>query len=399
MFRKTRRPARSTRSSDEDRVDPSAKTPPNTTQPTRHVKRAPRRINPNRPAIKYPPAQPTTRVSGEMHDRLYRNIREQLLTRGRSERTVEQYVWWAGHFVKWSGGRHPIELGIAEVNRFLTWLANERELSPATRNQAAAALTFMYKNVLGVTLAKLPREKGFIRAKKPKRLPVVISRREVGRVLAEMKDPKKLVASLLYGAGMRLNEVLWLRIKDINIDLGQIHIYGAKGAKDRIAILPKVLRASMRRQLRDRAVLHEKDLAEGAGWAKIPASLARSRSRIGRELRWQFVFPAHTLTPDEQFPHRLGRWSLHPSVISRAVTNATRRSGIDQRVTSHTFRHSFATHLLMDGYDIRTIQELLGHTSVRTTMIYTHVLNRPGLGVQSPLDRIRLDPDYLESDD
>lgn len=319
--------------------------------------------------------------------RLYQKLRDEFRVRGMSPRTEASYIAWVEQFVHWSGERHPNEMGIDEVNEFIGHLAVNRRLSPSSRNQAASALQFLYRRVLGTTLPASVSS-GPVRAKLPKRLPTVLSKDEVSIVLRNLSGTKRLIGSLLYGAGLRLKEALSLRIKDANLGLGQLVIREAKGSRDRVAILPESLRGPFRRQIERRQELHQSDLDRGAGWVELPHAWDRAKPNLGRDFGWEYLFASSTLIPLPHHPSRLHRFHLHPSAMSRAVGRAARRSGLSKRVTCHTFRHSFATHLLQDGYDIRTIQELLGHRSVKTTMIYTHVLNRPGLGVRSPLDTL-----------
>jgi integron integrase len=318
--------------------------------------------------------------------RLLEQVRQASRARHFSRRTEDAYTGWIRRYVIFHGRRHPSELGTEAIASFLTWLATERNVSASTQNQAASALLFLYHEVLGIPVAPAH---GVLRPRKPRRLPVVLSRAEVQSVLDLLSDPAQLVACLLYGAGMRLLEALQLRVKDIDPGRNEIRVRTGKGGHERVAVLPAVLRARLLRQLTLVRNRHERDLRNGAGWVALPAALARKLPAAGSELAWQWLFPATRFHTDALTNQRR-RHHLHESAIQRAMTAAVRRSGIGKRATCHSLRHSFATHLLEDGYDIRTIQELLGHRSVKTTMIYTHVLQRGAMGVRSPLDRLPL---------
>jgi integron integrase len=318
--------------------------------------------------------------------RLYDRVVEILRGRHYSRRTEEAYVHWIRRFLRFYAGAHPRELREGDVNGFLTHLAMHEKVAASTQNQALAALLFLYKDVLEQPLARL---EGVVRARRPKRLPAVLTREEAGAVLAQMSGAPRLVCMLLYGSGLRLLEALQLRVKDLDFGRREITVRDGKGGKDRITMLPEALHQPLEEGLRAARRLHEVDLKRGLGRAPLPGALARKYPNADREWGWQWVFPAssHYLEARTGLQHR---HHLHESVIQRAVHEAVRLAGIAKRATCHTFRHSFATHLLEDGYDIRTVQELLGHKDVKTTMIYTHVLNRGGLGVQSPLDRLRM---------
>ena len=289
---------------------------------------------------------------------------------------------WIRRFVRYHGTRHPRELGAGDVASFLSMLAEGRHVSAATQNQALSALLILYREVLSAPLTWVD---GVVRAKVPDRLPVVLTRDEVRSVLALLPARERLVATLLYGAGLRLMECLTLRVKDIDFGASQIIVCGGKGDKDRVVPFPRSAKHDLIRHLEAVRTVHEQDVAAGAGECILPYALAEKYPSAGREWRWQFVFPA-TRQYVEPATGKLRRHHLHESVLQRAVRTAANRAGITKRASCHTFRHSFATHLLEDGYDIRTIQELLGHKDVSTTMIYTHVLNRGGLGVRSPAD-------------
>jgi integron integrase len=300
-----------------------------------------------------------------------------------SSRTEDAYVFWIRRFIVHHGKRHPATLGAPEVRAFLSHLATDRHVASSTQNQALSALLFLYRHVLG---APLPYLEGVEWARKPRRLPVVLSRDEVRRVLAELSGAPWLVASLLYGSGLRLMEAVRLRVKDLDLPAGSLHVRRGKGAQDRITVLPHRLKAPLELHLEKVRHLHEKDLAAGHGRVALPDALARKYPNANRSWAWQYVFPSRRLSVDPASGDVL-RYHLAGSTVQRAVARAVRRAGLSKRASCHTFRHSFATHLLVDGYDIRTVQELLGHRDVKTTMIYTHVLNRGGRGVTSPLDR------------
>lgn len=322
--------------------------------------------------------------AGERPPKLLQQVRRAARARHYSRRTEQAYVGWIRRFVLFHGTRHPIEMGAGEAVAFLSSLANECKVAVSTQRQAASALNFLYRDVLEKPI-ELPED--VARPHRPKRLPEVLTRDEVTRILDELSGKYLLVGRLLYGSGMRLLETLRLRIKDLDLERGEITVRGAKGGRERMTMLPKQLRADLAAQIKLVREQHQRDLRGGAGWATLPGALGRKYANAGREPAWQYVFPATRINIDRESGRRR-RHHLHESAVQRAVKKAVRRAAITKRATCHTFRHSFATHLLEDGYDIRTIQELLGHKSVRTTMIYTHVLNRGGRGVQSPLDRL-----------
>jgi integron integrase len=280
--------------------------------------------------------------------------------------------------------RHPDQMGDVEIREFLSFLAVQRNVAASTQNQALAALLFLYREVLGRSIDGI--EPG-IRARRPERLPVVLTRDEVRRVLGAMSGTSSLVARLLYGSGLRLTEALELRIKDIDFDRGEIRLRDGKGRKDRVTMLSMAVQAPLREHLRFVRRLHEKDLAKGAGRVVLPDALSRKYPNADREFGWQWVFPATTCYVENE-TGICRRHHIHESVVQRRIKEAVGKAGISKPASCHTLRHSFATHLLEAGYDIRTVQELLGHRDVRTTMIYTHVLNKGGRGVQSPADRL-----------
>ncbi len=316
--------------------------------------------------------------------KLLHSLRANLRLRHFSPRTEEAYVSWVRRFVRFHGLQHPGELGEREVVGFLTHLRVERGVAASTQGQALAALLFLYREVLGRPLAGL----GSIpRARAPMRLPVVLTREEVERVLAGLEGAAQLVGVLLYGSGMRLLECLTLRVKDVDLERGEFRIRRAKGAKDRVTVLARSVRGPLAAHLERVRQVYLGDLAAGAGWVELPDALGRKYPNAGRSWPWQWVFPARRRYVDRA-TGQVRRHHLHESAVQRAMAEAVRASGIGKRATCHTLRHSFATHLLEAGYDIRTVQELLGHRDVSTTMIYTHVLNRGGRGVESPADLI-----------
>jgi integron integrase len=316
--------------------------------------------------------------------RLLDRVREAVRARHYSQRTEKAYVQWTRRFVVFHGMRHPEEMGAAEVTAFLSSLASNERVSASTQNQALAGLLFLYRHVLDVDLPWLDE---MVRAKRPMRLPTVLSREEVGALLAALRGPTAMIARLLYGAGLRLLECVTLRVKDVDFAGNLLRVRGGKGDRDRVAILPTAIRGELQAQLERMRQIHEIELARGEGWVALPTALGRKLPEAGREWAWQWIFGA---TRTHQDPHtgQVRRHHLHETVVQREVAAAVRRIGLMKRATCHTFRHSFATHLLEDGHDIRTVQELLGHRDVSTTMIYTHVLGRGPAGVRSPLDRL-----------
>jgi integron integrase len=315
--------------------------------------------------------------------RLLDRVRASLCARHYSKRTIRAYTGWIRRFIFFHDKRHPDEMGGAEVAAFLSHLATQGKVSSSTQNQALAALLFLYRQVLGRELEWLG---DLVHAKRPKQVPVVLTRGEVRAMLARLQGPVWLVCALLYGGGLRLLEALRLRVKDIDLDQREITVRRGKGAKDRRTVLPVALVAPLREHLATVKGEHEADVAAGGGRVVVPDALQRKYPSAPTDWVWQWVFPA-TRTYTDQDSGEVRRHHLHESVIQRAVRQAAIAAGITKPTTPHTLRHSFATHLLEDGYDIRTIQELLGHQDVSTTMIYTHVLNRGGRGVRSPLDR------------
>lgn len=303
-------------------------------------------------------------------------------TRHYSRRTEDSYRRWIKRFIIFNGKRHPLDLDKEDVTRFLSHLATERKVSATTQNQALSAILFLYRDVLKIDLGWLD---GIVRAKRPQRLPVVLTHSEAREVLIHMRGTPRLMASLLYGSGMRLSECAGLRVKDLDFERGEITVRSGKGNKDRMTILPLTLKDRLSEHLSRVREQHEKDIKRGRGSVALPDALSRKYPGASQEWGWQWVFPATRFYRDSE-TGEFRRHHLHETVLQRAVKEAVRASGIAKHATCHTFRHSFATRLLENGYDIRTIQELLGHRDVTATMIYTHVLNRGGRGVRSPLD-------------
>mgnify|MGYP005841962645 FL=1 len=307
---------------------------------------------------------------------------EALRSRHYSRRTEQTYRLGVKRFIFFHNVRHPQEMAEPEINAFLSHLAIEKKVSASTQNQALSALLFLYRYVLDRDIGELGP---MIRARKPRRLPVVLTREEVKAVLSRLKGQKWLIASLMYGTGLRLMECLRLRVQDLDFDRNEIVVRDGKGSRDRVTMLPSSLKAPLRNHLQRVKAIHERDLQEGWGNVQLPDALARKYPNAVREWRWQWVFPQERRWRNPRTGEE-GRHHLHESIVQKAVTQAVREANLIKRASCHTFRHSFATHLLMDGYDIRTVPELLGHKDVKTTMIYTHVLNRGGKGVRSPVD-------------
>ncbi len=314
--------------------------------------------------------------------RLMDQMRRALRTKHYSERTEQAYCLWVRRYIMFHDGIHPAELGETDVNVYLAYLATELNVSASTQTQALSAILFLYRHVLRRPLGSLG---DVVRAKQPKRLPVVLTRQEVRDILTELDGDMWLMVSLMYGTGMRLSELLNLRVLDLDFSRNEITVRSGKGGKDRVTMLPQSLRTPLQVHLKQVKSLHDRDLAEGWGRVILPNALDRKYPRAPAEWRWQWVFPQPRRWRNRSTGEQ-GRHHLHATVLQRAVKDATRRAGVVKRVGCHTFRHSFATSLLDTGYDIRTIQELLGHKSVNTTMIYTHVLNKGGHGVKSPID-------------
>jgi len=314
--------------------------------------------------------------------RLLQHVRDRAAVRRYSPRTTQAYARWIVSYVRHHGLRHPSELGASSVREFLTHLAVQRQVSASTQNQALAALRFLYGDVLGMPRPVLD---GVSPARRPEVLPNVLARRDVQRVLDAMTGVPRLMAQLLYGSGLRLSECCQLRLKDVDLSRGEIVVRRGKGGKDRVTMVPVLLREALSAQMDTSMAQRRRRLTVGRGDVMLPDALARKSASASRHQAWWWLFPAsrdwHDRVSARWYTHH-----VHQTVLQRAVSDAARRVGLTQRVGCHTFRHSFATHLLEAGYDIRTVQELLGHRDVSTTMLYTHVLNKGGLAVRSPLD-------------
>ena len=325
-----------------------------------------------------PKSSPSTPQPKKLLDR----VRDTLRTKHYSRRTEQTYVEWIRRFILFHGKRHPKDMRAAEIEAFITHLAVDRQVAVSTQNQALSAILFLYRHVLRLEVEVLP---SLVRPGRPKRLPTVLTQAEAVRVISQMKGVTKIMAKLLYGSGLRLMECARLRVKDIDFGNSQIIVRDGKGENDRSTVLPASVVAELETHLQDVKALYEKDLREGYGEVHLPYALGVKYPNAGREWAWQYVFPASQRSTDPQ-TGKVRRHHLDESVLQRAVRDAARRAKLDKPVSPHTFRHSFATHLLQNGYDIRTVQELLGHKDVKTTMIYTHVLQRGASAVRSPLD-------------
>ena len=328
----------------------------------------------DRAGAQHPPSKP----------KLLDRVREAIRTRHYSPRTEEAYVHWIRRYIFFHKIRHPAEMGTTELNAFLSHLAVNERVSASTQTQALSALLFLYRHVLERDIGLL---EGVVRAKRPDRTPVVLTRGEVRQLLAHLDGAVLLVCTLLYGSGVRLLECLSLRVKDIDFERNEITVRDGKGQKDRVTTLPSSCKQPLLAHLQRVLQLHEDDMRRGLGRAPLPSALARKYPTADRQWAWQYLFPASSHYTDRQTGVR-HRHHLHETVVQKAMAEAVRLAGLSKPATPHTLRHSFATQLLLDGYDIRTVQELLGHNDVSTTMIYTHVLNRGGRGVQSPADRL-----------
>jgi len=309
-------------------------------------------------------------------------VRERIRVKHYSIRTEQSYIDWIKRFIWFHGKKHPSAMGETEIQAFLSHLATERNVTASTQNQALSALLFLYREVLGQELAWLD---SITRAKKPSRLPTVLTRVEVRSVLAQLDGTFGLMSNLIYGSGMRLMECVRLRIKDIDFHYKQITVRDGKGQRDRVTMLPESLCEPLRLHLERVKTLHEHDLAHGYGAAYLPDALERKYPNAMTEWGWQYAFPAARISLDPR-SNKKRRHHFNEQSLQRAIKNAVRAARVVKPASTHTLRHSFATHLLENGYDIRTVQELLGHQDVSTTMIYTHVLNKGGRGVSSPLD-------------
>ena len=316
--------------------------------------------------------------------KLIEQVQSTIRVRHYSYRTEQAYCYWIKSYILFHNKQHPINLSASDVAQFLTYLATQRNVAPATQNQALNALVFLYKNVLYKPLGDI---KGVERAKREKRTPVVFSRHEVTQIFSHLKGTMHTAAGLLYGSGLRLRECLNLRIKDIDFDRAEITVRSGKGKKDRVTMLPPSLREELEKAIASSKHYHDLDVTEGFNDVSLPYALERKYPNASKEFRWKFLFPSYKRSTDPQ-TGVIRRHHISADSLQRAMKNAINQSLIMKQGSCHTLRHSFATHLLEDGYDIRTVQELLGHQDVKTTMIYTHVLNRGGLGVRSPIEAI-----------
>jgi integron integrase len=316
--------------------------------------------------------------SPKLLDRVGQAIRVKHLSR----KTEDAYIYWIRKFILFHNKRHPRDMTEKEVRQFLSHLAIEKQVAASTQNQALNAILFLYRVVLEIPLGKIGTVE---RAHRTKRLPVVFTKTETTRIINQLKGIHKLIAGLLYGSGLRLNECLRLRVKDIDFERSQIMVREGKGSKDRITMLPEKLKETLQRQIKHVRFLHELDLKEGYGDTLLPFAYDRKSSGSSKELGWQFVFPSINRSADPR-SGLITRHHIQESTIQRVFKEALKETGFFKQGSVHSLRHSFATHLLEDGHDIRTVQELLGHKDVRTTMIYTHVLNKKGLTIRSPLD-------------
>ena len=316
--------------------------------------------------------------------KLLDQVRDAIRTRHYSRRTEKTYVSWIKRYIYFHDKRHPKNMGRSEIEAFLTHLAVNRNVAASTQNQAFNALLFLYKEVLELEFDEI---KGVVRAKKPQKLPVVFAKSEVRAILDHLENDKWLIGHLLYGAGLRLMGCLRLRVKDIDLSYKQITVRSGKGGKDRVTMLPEIVIPELNRHLRKVKIIHERDIEAGFGTVHLPYALERKYKHANRSWAWQFVFPAtrRAIDPISKVERR---HHIHESAIQKAVKQALRRARITKAGNCHALRHSFATHLIEAGYDIRTVQDLLGHKDVSTTMIYTHVLNKGGRGVQSPGDML-----------
>lgn len=338
-------------------------------------------------SVKIPVSTPSAPISTPIPanpPKLLDQVRAKLRFKHYSLRTERAYVDWIKRYILFHGKRHPRGMGTPEIQAFLSHLATERDVAASTQNQALAALLFLYKEVLDL---QLPQLNGIERAKRPQRLPTVLTVREVGAVLDRLDGTLGLMIRLLYGTGMRLMECVRLRVKDVDFEMRQITVRDGKGAKDRVTMLPARLAEPLKAHLEQVRALHRADLAAGLGAVWLPDALAVKYPNAPREWGWQYVFPARSLSVDPRSGQRR-RHHVDEKALQRAVKKAAQAADLGKPASPHTLRHSFATHLLQSGYDIRTVQELLGHKDVATTMIYTHVLNRGGQGVISPIDRL-----------
>jgi len=329
------------------------------------------------------PIQPTPPTSAPKGKKLLDQYHDALRVKQYSQRTEKTYTLWVRSYIYFHNKRHPKEMGIPEIRQFITHLVSEKKVSASTQNQALSAILFLYRHVLHVQLDESSLAE--VRPQKPKTVPIVLSKEEVKSVITNMTGVYKIVAQVMYGGGLRVMETMRLRVKDIDFANHQVIVRDGKGDNDRATILPDSAVEPLKTHLKHVKRIHEKDLAKGFGSVYMPFALERKYPSASKEWIWQYVFPAATFFKENE-TGITRRHHLHETAVQKAVKEAALLAKIDKHVTPHTFRHSFATHLLQNGYDIRTIQELLGHKDVKTTMIYTHILQRGGLAVRSPLD-------------
>lgn len=315
-------------------------------------------------------------------NQLFKELRQEVRRRNYSFTTEKAYLQWIKRYIRFCHMTHPLNVDQKKITEFLNHLADHHNVAASTQNQALCALVFLYKEVLQKPVGVLDNLKY---AKRYHHIPVVLTEQEVRAVLEQMKGVKKLIVSLIYGSGLRISECLRLRVQDLDFDYNQIDVRDGKGKRDRITMLPEALSASLKDQIRKVKWLHDSDVAKGFGEVLLPHALAIKYPRASIELKWQYIFPSRKIGKDPRTGFR-HRYHQSAQTVNREIKKAVHKTGIQKKVSAHTFRHSFATHLLKNGYDIRTVQELLGHKNVKTTMIYTHVLNRGGKGVKSPLD-------------
>ena len=317
--------------------------------------------------------------------KLLNDVRNTLRVHHYALKTEKVYLQWIKRFILFQNKTHPLEMGKVEIEEFLTWLAVKRHVSPSTQNQALQAILFLYRRVLKLDL---PWMDDVVRAKRQERIPVVLSQTEVARVLAKLSGQNLLIGRLLYGSGLRLMECLRLRLMNIDMDRLSLVVFAGKGGKDRVTVLPESLIIDIRDQMHRVKLIHQEDISAGYAGVSMPVALARKYPMARFELKWQYLFPSHRLAYDPRESDCLRRHHVQDSTIQKAMKKAVLLANIHKRASCHTLRHSFATHLLESGMDIRTIQQLLGHKDVSTTMIYTHVVNRGALGARSPLDSL-----------
>lgn len=316
--------------------------------------------------------------------KLIQRVREKIRKKNYSYRTEKAYVRWIVRFIKFCGTRHPLKIKPKEIERYLSHLAVNRKVAASTQNQALCAIIFLYKQVLEKTL---PEFQHIQWAKKPKKLPVVLTKAEVKRIFIHLEGIPLMVSTLLYGSGLRISEAIRIRVKDVDFGYSQLLVRNGKGWKDRITILPSIAVSMLQKQIKKVQLLHDKDTQRGYGEVLLPKALARKYPNAATKLGWQYLFPSRKIAKDPRSDLQ-HRYHVSDTYIQRAVRRAVKKTSISKHASCHTFRHSFATHLLEEGYDIRTVQELLGHKNVKTTMIYTHVLNKGGKGVKSPVDKL-----------